>query len=75
MDLPRATGENVSVINISQNSLFIFSFILSSRVWDHLFSTYAKLSEKVTFLTTRRCAYQGVGNITFSENFVYILHE
>ena len=33
----------------------------------HLFSTYAIFSEKLTFLT---CAYQGIRNVIFSENFV-----
>ena len=45
---------------------------------DHPFSTYAKFSEKLTFLTplirTRMCAYQGVRNVSFSENFVYVLN-
>ena len=43
---------------------------------DHQFSTYTKFSEKLTFLTllirTRTCAYHGVGNVSFSENFVYV---
>ena len=44
---------------------------------DHPFSTYAKFSEKLTFLTplirTRMCAYQDV-NVSFSENFAYVLN-
>ena len=48
-------------------------------IWGHSFSTYGKFSkEKKTFLThwkTRRCAYQWVRNVTFSENFAYVLNE
>ena len=40
--------------------------------WGHLLSTYAKLSEKLTFLRT--CAYQGARNVSFSENFAYVLN-
>ena len=32
---------------------------------DHSFSTYAKFSKKLTFLT----------NVSFSENFAYVLNE
>ena len=46
--------------------------------WHRPFSTYAKLSEKLTFLTswyahvTGTCAYQGVKNISFSDDFEYL---
>ena len=43
----------------------------------HPLSMYAKFSEKLTFLTPltrlRTCAYQGVRNVSFSENFAYVL--
>ena len=39
---------------------------------DHSFLTYAKFSEKLTFFT---CAYQGVRNVSFSENFACLLNE
>ena len=57
---------------------------------DHWFSTYAKFSEKITKITyvcvsgvrtlffrkiLRMCAYQGVRNVIFSENFAYVLNE
>ena len=35
----------------------------------HPFSTYAKVSEKLTFLTTRTCAYQ------FSTDPIHSVHE
>ena len=38
----------------------------------HPLSMYAKFSEKLTFLTP--CAYQGVRNVGFSENFAYVLN-
>ena len=41
-------------------------------VWNHSFSTYAKFSEKLLFLTI---SYQGVGNPSFSENFAHVLNE
>ena len=45
----------------------------------HPLSTYVKFSEQLTFLTplirTRTCAYQGVRNVNFSENFAYVLNE
>ena len=40
---------------------------------DHLFSTDAKYSEKQKFLHT--CAYQGVRNVSFSENCASALIE
>ena len=46
-------------------------------VWG-LFSTYAKFSEKVTFLTPDVHTYMyvsGVKNVNFSENFSYLLNE
>ena len=44
----------------------------SEAAWGHPYSTYAKFSEKITFLTP--CAYQGVRNANFSENFAYVLN-
>ena len=54
----------------------------------HPLNTYAKFSEKLTFLTVRimelerlvfrqilTCAYQGVKNVSFSENVRYVLNE
>ena len=53
-------------------------------LWDHPFSTYAKLSEKLTFLTSWyahvcTCArtyvcVSGVRNVSFSESFAYLLN-
>ena len=46
---------------------------------DHSFETYAKFSEKLTFLTPlirkSTCAYHGVKNARFSEKFVHVLNE
>ena len=38
--------------------------------WDYSISTYTKFFEKRT-----TCAYQGVRNVSFSENFAYVLNE
>ena len=52
-------------------------------LWDHPFSTYAKLSEKLTLpadtrtcvpVHVRTCAYQGVRNVSFSESFACLLN-
>ena len=45
---------------------------------DHSFSTYSEFSGELTFfplISTRTCAYQGVRNVSFSENFAYVLNE
>ena len=39
---------------------------------DHSFSTYTTFSKILTFLTSW---YQEVRNVSFSENFVYVLYE
>ena len=48
------------------------------RVRDYPFRMHAKFSEKLTFLTllirTRTCAYQGVRNVRFSQNFAYVIN-
>ena len=43
----------------------------------HPLSMYVTFSEKLTFLTplrTRKCGYQGVRNVNFSENVAYVLN-
>ena len=52
----------------SQNFIESQSF---KSCWDHSFSTYTKFYEKLTVLTS----WYGVRNISFSENFVYVLNE
>ena len=43
-------------------------------IWDHSFSTFAKFSEKLTFLT--HCyAYQRVRNVRFSEYFGNVVYK
>ena len=47
-------------------------------VGDHSFSTFANVLKKLSFVTpwyARVCAYQGVRNVSFSENFAYILND
>ena len=43
---------------------------MSMEIWDPSFSTYAKFSEK-----QRTCAYQGIKNFSFSENFGSVQNE
>ena len=60
------------------HKLTISLFIQDAHLWDHSFSTYAKYSEIPAFLTpwyAHVSAYQGVINVSFSENFVYILNQ
>ena len=48
----------------------------SNTIGDHSFCTFAKFSEKLTFLNLlRTCAYQGVRNVSFSEDFADVLNE
>ena len=46
---------------------------------DHFFSTFTKFPEKLTFLTPLigkgTCAYQGLRNVSFLENFANVLNE
>ena len=50
---------------------------LTVLVKDHSFSTFSKFSEKLTFLTplTHTYMYQGVRNVSLSENFENVLNE
>ena len=36
---------------------------------------FRKTNISYPLIRTRRCAYQGVGNVSYSENFAYVLHE
>ena len=45
----------------------------NTLIGDHSFSTGAKVSGKLIFLTP--CAYQGVRNVKSSENFAYVLNK
>ena len=62
------------VLVLTERKKILFSFGFRG----HPFSTYTKFSEKLIFLTplirTRTCTYQGVRNVTFSENFAYVLN-
>ena len=72
-----------------RNSRHLWTILLNASrfpsiylVWDHSFSTSAKSSEKLTFLSpwyahirTHTCAYQGIRNASFSENFAEALNE
>ena len=46
---------------------------------DHSFSTYAKFSKKTKIsyllIRTQKRAYQGIRNVVFSGNIVYVLKE
>ena len=51
----------------------IFKMLISLILLVHLLSTHANIYEKLTFLTLW-CAYQGAKNVSFSENFAYVLN-
>ena len=36
---------------------------------------FRKTNISYPLIHTRACAYQGVRNVSFSENFAYVLHE
>ena len=47
-----------------------------SKTKDYSFSRYAKLSEKLTFFNPWYAqGVRGVRNVSFSENFAYVLNE
>ena len=48
--------------------------VVKKQSRDYSFNTFAKFSEKLTFLK-HTCAYQGVWNFSFSEIFAYVLNE
>ena len=55
----------------SENAIFL-GLGGNKNLRGHPLSMYAKFSEKLTFLTP--CAYQGVRNVGFSENFAFVLN-
>ena len=71
------------LIEILKSILFLSTVVIGKDFnfddCDHSFSKFAKFSEKPTFLTplirTRTDAYQGLRNISFSENFANVLNE
>ena len=60
-----------------KNNLYFLLNIF--RFCDHSFSTFAKFFQKnniyYPLICKRTCAYQGVRNVTFSENFAYVSNE
>ena len=76
---PNYKSQGQSLVYLPQNRIIWF------KIRDHPFSTCEKFSEKLTFLpppppppdTLRTCAYQGwkeVRNVSFSENFAYVVN-
>ena len=66
--------ERINMINIIHFLQCLLIWVWNiNETWVYPFSTYAKFSEKLTFLTPW-CAYQGVRNVSFSENFAYVLN-
>ena len=62
------------------HSAFFKNFSSYTKGGHSFLSTYAIFSEKLTFLITwyahvRTWAYQGVRNVSFSNNFAYVLNE
>ena len=47
------------------------AFVKNRKLWGHLLSTYAKFSEKLTFLTPYQSAAR---NVSFSQNFAHVLN-
>ena len=67
--------ENVLSYNSWRNTGEKFNWFIDIR--HHRFSTYAKFSEKLTFLTPETHTYvcvSGVRNISFSENLAYLVN-
>ena len=73
MDLSKANSKQVVLFSLSKNHVLRDDTFSSAR--DYPFSTYAKFSKKTLSLTPdtgRYVAYQGVRNVSFSENVVYV---
>ena len=49
--------------------------IFHTLLWVRSFSTFTKFSETYLLIRTRTCAYQGVRNISISENFTKAWNE
>ena len=46
-----------------------------NRVWDHpLIKIFRKCKSSYYMIRIRACAYQGVRNLTFTEDFGYVLN-
>ena len=46
-----------------------------NRVWDHpLIKIFRKCKSSYHMMRIRACAYQGVRNLTFTEDFGYVLN-
>ena len=58
---------------------FWMNYIFVETTYDHTFSTYASISINIIFLNplpySRTCAYQGVRNVTFSDNSADVRNE
>ena len=71
--LPSVTFNYLTITFLAPIFQFWRSMSDMILVRGHPLSTYAKFSEKLTFLI-RTCAYQGVRNFSFSENSAYVLN-
>ena len=71
----RSSGVIKITFEHTQENYLFFCIVNFNR--GHLFSTYSKFSEKkLLFLTSWYArAYQKVRNVSFSENFAYVLNE
>ena len=62
-----------------ENKLALFSFLLRIIVLGitHFVRTqnFRKTNISYPLMRTRTCVYQGVRNVSFSENFAYVLNE
>ena len=76
--------KNIFLQNTSGRLLLIVVFGSSKyafaiNIRDYSFSRYAIFSEKINIfcpqIRTPTCAYQGVRNVSFSDNFAYLLNE
>ena len=63
---------------ISAPNIDICLFSKKYHIRNPAFNTYSKYSEKTNIsyllVRTRRCTYQGVRNVSSSENFAYALN-
>ena len=76
--IPLTTVATLAIVDVCRGPSYVCDpWKIVSR--DHSFSTYAKFCEKLAFfdplIRTRTCPYQGVRNVSSSENFAYVLNK
>ena len=76
--LGKVMSQYNSTRHVSHRKGSVMRILKSEKDIDYSLSTFAKFPKELTFLTpirTRKSTYQGVRNISFSENFAKVLNK